>query len=97
MRLSRKQDTQTLRYDWFINEDGTECEVHEAYVSEEGLIEHNRHVIEARAILFEKYAYDHHMSVYGEISQPLRDLFNKHAGGVSSYSFLQGLKTAAAV
>ena len=95
MRLSREQDTQTLRYDWFINEDGTECEVHEAYLSEEGLIEHNRHVMEARAILFDKYAYDHRMSVYGEISQPLRDLFDKHAGGVSSYSFLQGLQTAA--
>jgi quinol monooxygenase YgiN len=97
MRLSREQDTQTLRYDWFINEDGTECEVHEAYVSEEGLIEHNAHVMEARAILFDRYAYDHRMSVYGEISQPLRDLFSKHAGGVSSYSFLQGLETAAAV
>ena len=93
MRLSREQDTQTLRYDWFINKDGTECEVHEAYVSEEGLIEHK----EARAILFDRYAYDHRMSVYGEISQPLRDLFSKHAGGVSSYSFLQGLQTAAAV
>lgn len=97
MRLSRELDTQTLRYDWFVNEDETECEVHEAYVTEEGLIEHNTHVMEARAVLFEKYAYDHRMSVYGEISQPLRDLFNKHAGGVRSYSFLQGLETNAAV
>jgi quinol monooxygenase YgiN len=97
MRLSREQDTQTLRYDWFINEDGTDCEVHEAYVSEEGLIEHNAHVMEARAILFDRSAYDHRMSVYGEISQPLRDLFNRHAGGVRSYSFLQGLQTAAAI
>jgi quinol monooxygenase YgiN len=77
MRLSRELDTQTLRYDWFINEDGTECEVHEGYVSEEGLIEHNAHVMAARAVLFDRYAYDHRMSVYGEISQPLRDLFDK--------------------
>lgn len=97
VRVTREKDTHTLRCDWFINEDGTECEVHEAYVSEEGLIEHNAHVMEARAILFDKYAYDHRMSVYGEISQPLRDLFSKHAGGVSSYSFLQGLQTAASV
>jgi quinol monooxygenase YgiN len=97
MRLSREQDTQTLRYDWFINEDGTECEVHEAYLTEAGLIEHNAHVMDARAILFDTYAYDHRMSVYGEISEPLRDLFNKHAGGVSSYAFLQGLGTATAV
>jgi quinol monooxygenase YgiN len=97
IRLSRELDLQTIRYDWFINDDGTECEVHEAYVTEEGLIEHNAHVMDARAILFDKYAYDHRMSVYGEISQPLRDLFNEHAGGVSSYSFLQGLESAAGV
>jgi quinol monooxygenase YgiN len=96
MRLSREQDTQTLRYDWFIKDDGTECEVHEAYTGEEGLIEHNAHVMEARALLFERYADDHRMSVYGEISQPLRDLFDKHAGGVSSYVFLQGLESAPA-
>lgn len=45
MRLTREQDTQTIRYDWFINEDGTECEVHEAYLSGQGLIEHNAHVM----------------------------------------------------
>jgi quinol monooxygenase YgiN len=96
MRLSREQDTQTLRYDWYIQDDGTECLVHEAYPCEEGLIEHNTHVMEARALLFEKYAYDHRMSVYGEISQSLRDLFDKHAGGVSSYLLLQGLEPASA-
>ena len=77
--------------------DGTECEVHEAYLSEEGLIEHTAHVMEARALLFENYAFDHRMSVYGEISQHLQQLFDQHAGGVSSYSFLQGLETTASV
>ena len=97
MRLTREQDAQTIRYDWFINEDETECEVHEAYLSEQGLIEHNTHVMDARAILFDKYAYDHRMTVFGEISQELRELGNKHAGGIAVYSFLQGLETAAAV
>ena len=97
MRLTRELDTHTLRYDWFIKEDGTECEVHEAYVSEEGLIEHNAHVMDARALLFEKYAYDHRMSVYGEISPHLAGLFKKHAGGVDAYSFLQGIETTAAL
>ena len=97
LRLTREKDTQTLRYDWFLNEDGTECEVHEAYVSEEGLIEHNEHVVEARNALFRDYAFDHRMSVYGEISKQLRDLANKHAGGVSEFSFVQGLEQAAAV
>ncbi|WP_433565692.1 hypothetical protein ACQP1O_10895 [Nocardia sp. CA-151230] len=97
MRLTSEKDTQTLRYDWFISEDGTECEVHEAYPSGQGLIEHNTHVMHARAILFEKYAYDHRMTAFGEVSQELRELAHKHAGGIAVYSFLQGLGTAAAV
>jgi quinol monooxygenase YgiN len=91
IRVSREKDRHTLRYDWFLSDDGTECEVHELYASEEGLIEHNDHVKEARAVLFESYADDHRMSVYGQISPPLRDLFDLHAGGVASYSLLQCL------
>jgi quinol monooxygenase YgiN len=97
LRLTREKDAQTLRYDWFLNQDATECEVHEAYLSEAGLIEHNQHVVEARDALFRDYAFDHRMSVYGEISQQLSDLFKKHAGGVSKFSFVQGLEQAAPV
>jgi quinol monooxygenase YgiN len=97
MRITREQDTKTIRYDWFINEDGTECEVHEAYVNEQGLFEHNVHVMDARAVLFEKYAFDHRMTVFGEVSQEFRDLSLKHAGGITVYSFLQGLEATAAV
>src|SRR5215470_11333850 len=82
MRLTRERDTKTLRYDWFINEDGTECEVHEAYVNEQGLFEHNMHVLEARTVLFRDFAFDHRMTAFGEISQQLRDLAIKHAGGL---------------
>jgi quinol monooxygenase YgiN len=91
MRITREQDTKTLRYDWFIKEDGTECEVHEMYVNEEGLFEHNTHVLEARTILFRDFAFDHRMTVFGDVSQRLRDLTIKHAGGINVYSFTQGL------
>ena len=97
IRITREQDTKTIRYDWFIKEDGTECEVHEAYVDEEGLFEHNMHVVAAREVLFRNYALDHKMTVFGEVSQQLRDLAIKHAGGMTVYSFLQGLETAATV
>ena len=97
VRITREQDTKTLRYDWFIKEDGTECEVHESYLNEEGLFEHNMHVLEARTVLFKDFAFDHRMTVFGEISQQLRDLAIKHAGGITAYSFVQGLETAAAV
>lgn len=97
VRITREQDTKTLRYDWFIKEDGTECEVHEAYLNEEGLIEHNRHVMDARAILFRDYAFDHRMTAFGEVSRELRELAGKHAGGLTVYSFLLGLEATAAV
>jgi quinol monooxygenase YgiN len=97
LRLTREKDSKTLRYDWFINKDGTECEVHEVYENEEGLIEHNIHVLEARNLLFEKYAFDHRVSVFGEVSPHLMALFEKHAGGANVLSFVQGLDTSAAV
>ncbi len=97
IRLTQEKDTQTLRYDWFINQDALECEVHELYQSEQGLIEHNTHIMEARERLFKEYAFDHQMSAYGEISQQLIDLADRHAGGIAVHSFLQGLDVSATV
>jgi quinol monooxygenase YgiN len=97
LRLAQEKDTQTLRYDWFLSKDQTECEVHEAYLREEGLIEHNQHVVAVRDAWFRDYAFDHRMSVYGEISPHLSDMFNKHAGGVSKFTFAQGLEQATPV
>ena len=36
-----------------------------------------------RAVLFEKYAFGHQMIAFGEVSQRLRDLSTKHAGGLT--------------
>ena len=94
IRVTQQKDSHTLRYDWFINADGTECEVHEAYANGQGLVEHNAHVMGARAILFEKYAYDHRMTAFGDVSQELRDLGTKHAGGLAVYTLLGGLDAA---
>jgi quinol monooxygenase YgiN len=97
LRLAQDKDTQTLRYDWFLNEGEAQGEVHEAYLSEEGLIEHSQHVVAVRDAWFRDYAFDHRMSVYGEISQHLSELFTKHAGGVTKFSLVQGLEQAAPV
>src|SRR5262245_11185072 len=74
IRITREKDTHTLRYDWFISRDGTECEVREAYTGPEGLIEHNRNILEARTRLFKDYADNHFMTVYGEPTAQLTDL-----------------------
>jgi quinol monooxygenase YgiN len=97
VRLAREKDTQTLRYDWFLDEKAMECEVHEAYLGEQGLVEHNRNVMDARARLFRESAYDHRMAVYGTISPELSSLFDQHAGGVNKFSFLGGLRAAPTV
>ena len=61
IRITKEKDTQTLRYDWFLSLDGTQCEVREAYTGPDGLIEHNRHILEARTTLFKDFADDHFM------------------------------------
>ena len=97
IRITREQDTKTLRYDWFLKEDGTECEVHELYVNEDGLFEHNQHVMAAREVLFRDFAFDHKMTAFSEVTPQLRDLAVKHAGGIALYRFFQGLEAPAAV
>jgi quinol monooxygenase YgiN len=93
MRLTRERDTKTLRYDWFISEDASRCEVREGYVDPDGLLEHGQHVSEARDRLFRDHAYDHEMTVYGEPSPALAELMQRLAGHVTfnRYSLLQGL------
>ena len=93
MRQTREKDTKTLRYDWFISDDGTQCEVREGYVDADGLLEHAHNVAEAREELFRDYAYGHEMTLYGEPSPALAELMERLAGHVefNRYSLLQGL------
>lgn len=95
VRLTREKDTKTLRYDWFISDDGTQCEVREGYEDADGLLEHAHHVAEAREKLFRDHAYDHDMTMYGEPSPALAELMERLAGHVefNRYSFLQGLES----
>ena len=71
MRLTSELDTKTARYDWFLSEDGTECEVREAYVDADALIEHSQHIAEARNALFRDFADDHTITFYAEPSPAL--------------------------
>lgn len=93
MRQTREKDTKTLRYDWFLSNDGTECEVREAYVDADALIEHAQNVFDAREALFRDFAYDHNMTIYGEPSPALAALIDRLAGHVEfrRFSLLQGL------
>jgi len=93
IRITKEQDTHTLRYDWFLSDDETECEVREAYTGPDGLIEHNHHIFEARNKLFRDYADNHFMTAYGDPSPQLLELvktvhMEKH---FKWFSFVEGL------
>ena len=95
MKLTRELDTKTVRYDWFLSDDGTRCEVREGYEDADGLVEHAFNVKDAREELFRDYAYDHDMTIYGEPSPRLAELMGRLAGHVSfnRYSLLQELES----
>jgi quinol monooxygenase YgiN len=97
LRLTREKDTHTLRCDWFINEDGTECEVHELFPGEQGLIEHKMNTMEPTAVLFRDYAFDHHAAIYGDVSQGFIDLVTERMGPPAVFAFTQGLDSPASV
>jgi quinol monooxygenase YgiN len=93
IRQTKEKDTQTLRYDWFLNSDKTECEVREAYESSEGLIEHRMHIGEALNKLFKEFADGHAVTIYGEPSPQLVAIANTYKDvNIKWYLFLQGLE-----
>jgi quinol monooxygenase YgiN len=94
MRLTREQDTGTLAYDWFLSEDEIECEVREAYVNADALVEHAFHVREARDALFASFAYDHRMALYGEPSPRLLELVNRIGVDFTLFYPFQALEPA---
>ena len=94
IRQTKEKDTKTLRYDWFLSNDETECEIREVYESADGLVEHRMHIGEALDKLFSEFADDHAVSVYGEPSPELLQMASRMPpGSVKWYSFLQGLES----
>ena len=94
MRQTREKDVGTLAYDWFISNDGTQCEVREAYVNADALVDHGIHVLEARQVLFAEFAYDHKMTFYGEPSPRLVEVVQKFGVDATWFVPLQSLEPA---
>ena len=90
MRVTREKDTGTLAYDWFLNKDGTECEVRETYVDADALVEHALNVRDSRAVMFAEFAYDHKMTFYGDPSPQLIALVGKVGVEAKWFTLLQG-------
>jgi quinol monooxygenase YgiN len=86
----KEKDTGTLQFDWFINDDETECEIRETYESSEAALAHQDHLRELQGKIFKKFA-PYLVIIYGNPSAEL--LENAKAGGlnVEVFSFMQGL------
>jgi quinol monooxygenase YgiN len=94
MRRTRELDTKTVRYDWFLSDDGTECEVRESYVDADALIEHSQHIAEARNAIFRDFAYDHTVQFYAEPSPALAEALKAMPPGavtLKRFSLFQSL------
>jgi hypothetical protein len=87
----KKKDTGTLQYDWFLSGDKSECEIRETYENSEALLEHVSYLREDLGILFEKFATDHSVTIYGDPSQELLENAKARDVEVTRFSFLQGL------
>jgi quinol monooxygenase YgiN len=94
MRVTREKDTGTLAYDWFLSKDGTECQVREAYVDADALVEHALNVREARKAMFAEFAYDHKMTFYGDPSPRLLALVDKVGVDATWFTLLLTLEPA---
>jgi hypothetical protein len=91
MRQMRGTDERPLRYDWFLSDDGTECEVREAYVDADALLAHQRQVAEAKTRLFRDHVDGHTMIFYAEPSPALAATLEAMGVGFTQFSFFQGL------
>lgn len=93
VRETREKDTKTLRYDWFVSRDGTECETREAYVDSEGVVEHRvKNVADATNELLRNFADDPLVTVYGDASPELKEFAEtRMEDAVRWFSFFQGL------
>jgi quinol monooxygenase YgiN len=96
-RLSSERDERPLRYDWFLSDDGTECEVREAYADADALLEHQHYVGEAKMRLFRDFVDSHTMTFYGEPSLALLETMKTMGTPFKQFSLFQGLAVDAEV
>lgn len=85
------KDTGTLQYDWFLSEDNSECEIRETYENSQALLDHISNLREPLKVLFEKFASDHSITIYGKPSPVLLENAKTRGVPITLFSFLQRL------
>ena len=83
----RKKDSGTLQYDWFFNEDHTECVVRERYKDSDALLEHVANLGETMGALIG--TADLSLEVFGNPSEALSKA--TESMDITVYSYFQGI------
>lgn len=83
----REKDKGTLQYDWFFNEDHTECVVRERYVDSDAVLEHIGNLGETMGALLG--VADLSLEVCGTPSEELAKA--TEGMDITVYSYFQGL------
>lgn len=91
VRQTREKEERPLRYDWFLSRDGTQCEVREAYVDADALLEHQQSIGEAKMKLFRNSVEGHTMTFYGEPSPALARALETMGVTFTQFSLFEGL------
>ena len=88
MNLAKEKDTGTLKHDWFLSSDQTECEIREEYKSSEAIIEHSINLGGTLQKLITDFPPER-FAVYGDPSPQLLEMMK----GINAklYSLFQGL------
>lgn len=86
LRSVRQRDDGTLQYDWFFNQDQTECVVRERYRDSEAVMQHIANLGETMGALLE--TCDLSVEVFGDPSVELVEAIT--AIPTQVYSYFQG-------
>jgi len=87
----KEKDPGTIQYDWFISSDNTECEIRETYENSEAFLAHLSNLRDLLQILYEKFASDHSVAIYGDPSPELLEKLKARGVDTKFFSLLQGL------
>ena len=83
----REKDAGTLQYDWFLNEDHTECVVRERYKDSDAVLEHIGNLGETMGALLG--VTDLSLEIFGD---PSEALMNATKGmDITVYGYFQGI------
>ena len=91
LKQVKEKDVGTLQYDWFLNNDKTECEIREGYESSEAALKHQSNLREALGLFFQKFGSVPSITIYGDPSPELLDDVKTGGLDITIFSLLQGL------